>query len=152
MVFAAWDAITVIGEELIMSEIGEFLGWVTVVCYIISICTFIVKQGNKLFISRLPKESQIKKYYMLLMKLIIKCHMYFGISAGIFAVIHYFVQTSSGHDSVTGTILMVAMVITVIIGATVKFTKGSARKHILVVHRTAVAFVLLMVILHLIIH
>jgi len=135
-----------------MHEIGEFLGWVTVACYLVSVCTFAVKWIHKFLISKLPRESKAKKYYMLFMRYVIRFHMYFGMGAGVFAVIHYFVQTSSGNDSVTGTILTAAMVITVILGAMIKAVKGSGRKYILILHRTVVVFVLIMGILHLLIH
>jgi len=135
-----------------MDEIGEFLGWVTVVCYLVSICTFIVKRINKLLISGLPRESKVRQCYSIFMKYIIKYHMYFGIGAGTFAVIHYFVQTSSGHDSLTGTILAASMVITVLFGVVIKLVKGEGKKKILPVHRTVVAFVLVMGILHLVMH
>ena len=82
-----------------MDEIGGFLGWVTVVCYLVSICTFIVKRINQFLISGLPRESKVRQYFSIFMKYIIKYHMYFGVGAGAFAVIHYFVQTSSGHES-----------------------------------------------------
>lgn len=135
-----------------MHEIGGFLGWVTVVCYLISICTFIVKRVNKIFIARLPRESKVREYYMLFMKYIIKWHMYFGIGAGAFAVIHYFIQTSSGHDSITGTVLMASMVVTVSFGAAIKLIRGTVKKKLLVAHRCVVVFVLVMGILHLLVH
>jgi len=135
-----------------MDEIGGFLGWVTVVCYLVSICTFIVKRINQFLISGLPRESKVRQYFSIFMKYIIKYHMYFGVGAGAFAVIHYFVQTSSGHDSLTGTILAASMVITVLLGAVIKMIKGAGKKKILPLHRTVVAFVLVMGILHLVMH
>ena len=72
--------------------------------------------------------------------------------AGAFAVIHYFIQTSSGHDSITGTVLMASMVVTVSFGAAIKLIRGTVKKKLLVAHRCVVVFVLVMGILHLLVH
>lgn len=135
-----------------MNEIGEFLGWLTIVCYCVSICTFIVKRINTYAISRLPKESTVRQYFMIFMKLIVRYHMYFGIGAGVFAVIHYLVQTSSGETSLVGTILTGAMVLTVLLGIVIKTVKGTKKKSVMKVHRLVVTFVLLLIIIHLIVH
>ena len=44
------------------------------------------------------------------------------------------------------------MVITVLFGVVIKLVKGEGKKKILPVHRTVVAFVLVMGILHLVMH
>ena len=135
-----------------MKDFGEFLGWVTVVLYAVSVCTFIVKRLNTLVIAGLPKESPVKKYYAVLMRFIVKYHMYFGIGAGAFAAIHYFIMTTSDDGSLTGTILAASMVLTVLIGVIVKMTKGTAGKNVLKLHRCVVMFVFAMVAVHLIFH
>jgi hypothetical protein len=44
-----------------MGELGEFLGWLTGVCFIVSVCNYVVKRVNKWWIVKLPKTSSVRR-------------------------------------------------------------------------------------------
>ena len=54
-----------------MGELGEFLGSVTGILFFIALLNYPVKWINKRWISKLPKESGVKKAYQAVMKILV---------------------------------------------------------------------------------
>ena len=133
-----------------MEEFGKFLGWVTVVCFGLSVLNYVVKKLNFVLRKKLDKEAPVLVMYTKLMKLIIRYHLYFGIGAGVFALLHLCLQLSAGRISLTGLIAVTLMILTVVCGILLKKTGAAARKKVLYVHRSLVVMVILVVIVHLI--
>ena len=88
---------------------GEFLGWATVVCSALAIGDFIFKRLNKVVTGYLPRESQFRDYYKLLLKLFIRFHKLFGLAAVTFAVIHFLSQYLGGDIAITGVIAVCSL-------------------------------------------
>ena len=55
-----------------MEEFGKFLGWVTVVCFGLSVLNYVVKKLNFVLRKKLDKEAPVLVMYTKLMKLIIR--------------------------------------------------------------------------------
>ena len=54
-----------------VGELGEFLGSVTGILFFIALLNYPVKWINKRWISKLPKESGVKKAYQAVMKILV---------------------------------------------------------------------------------
>ena len=132
-----------------MGEFGEFLGWVTAVFFGVAVLNFFVKRINKMYISKLPKESSVKKYYIMLMKIIVKYHRWFGMGAGAIVLIHMPVQIFGEYASVTGIAAAVLLVLTALLGIIMHF---GHKPNLVKVHRVVCALAVIALIVHLLFH
>jgi phosphatidylserine synthase len=120
-----------------MGELGEFLGWLTGVCFIVSVCNYVVKRVNKWWIVKLPKTSSVRKVYQTLMKLVVRYHRYFGIGAAAAVATHLFVQLRWEFPSVTGITAASLLALTAVLG--IAMIAGVRSKTLLNVHRVTAA-------------
>jgi len=126
---------------------GEFLGWVTAVCFIAALCNYVLKRVNKRWIMAMPKESEFKKAYQTLMKFIVKNHRYIGIAAAVAVAVHMPVQVLGEFASVTGITAASLLVLTALLGIVMFY--GHKGK-LVTVHRYAAAGALLAFLAHVI--
>ena len=131
-----------------MEELGEFLGWVTGICFGASVLTFVVKRVQRMWIASLPKESKLRQIYQKIMQFVIKYHRYFGIGAAAAVSIHLLVQLSRQPPSYNGDIAAGLLLLTAILGAWMLYgRKGKLIK----IHRAAALGGLAAFLLHLVI-
>lgn len=122
---------------------GEFLGWCIVVTYAVAMLNFALKRINKYYISKLPKEKEnIKNYFKLIMKPIIKYHRYFGLLAILALTVHFLYIYLNYWISPTGVFAAISMVILVALGLYGYLIKKGKKGNWLFLHRI-VAFVLI---------
>ncbi len=126
---------------------GEFLGWVTAVCFIAALCNYVLKRINKHWIAGMPKESGFKKAYQALMKFIVRNHRYIGIAAAVAVAVHLPVQVTGEFASVTGIIAASLLIVTVVLGIVMFY--GHKGK-LVTVHRYAAAGTLIAFLAHVI--
>jgi len=119
-----------------MGELGEFLGWVTGVCFIAAVLNYVVKRVNRRWVAPLPKESSFRRLYQKLMRLVVKYHRYVGIGAAAVAAVHLLVQITWKFPSVTGLITAALLIATAVLGSLLLFGHKS---RLLVPHRIAAA-------------
>lgn len=117
-------------------EFIGFLGWVTAISFGLAISNYFVKWINKNIVPMVPEN--LKKFvplYQRVMKLIIKYHKWFAITAIVAVGTHFFIAVSSGFLSATGLISAVFMVLLVLVGAYGTYIKGRKKGLWLVIHR-----------------
>jgi hypothetical protein len=129
---------------------GEFLGWATVVCSALAIGDFIFKRLNKVVIGYLPKESQFRDYYKLLLKLFIRFHKLFGLAAVTFAVVHFLTQYLGGEIAITGVIATCSLALMGVTGIILAVVHVGSRSLRLNIHRCVCAAMILAVAIHVI--
>jgi NADH:ubiquinone oxidoreductase subunit 3 (subunit A) len=126
---------------------GEFLGWVTAICFIAALCNYVLKRVNKRWIAGMPKESAFKKAYQTLMKFIVRYHRYIGIAAAVAVAVHLPVQVTAKFASVTGITAASLLVLTAVLGIAMYY--GHKGK-LVTVHRWAAACALAAFLVHVI--
>ena len=61
------------------AEMGEFLGYLIIICYALAVLNYFVKFINKRFRNTLSKNKKFYAIYMQIMKFIIKRHKIFDL-------------------------------------------------------------------------
>jgi len=130
-----------------MEKMGEALGWIAAVCYFVSVANFFVKRVFRAGIAGLPKDSAFKRGYQLFMKLIVKYHRYFGMAAGVFALVHLCWQIVSVRVSYSGVLAAAIMAVTAILGIFIAYRRKGGLTGI---HRPMAMAVLAVVLFHMI--
>lgn len=130
-----------------MSELGGFFGWLTFVCYLLSLINQPCKLVYKKYILQMDKENDIRKVYQMLMKFLVKYHKLFGITAGSMAVAHLVLQILFERVSFVGIAATILMFLTGFMGMLVAYGHHSK---ILKIHRPVAYSVLIVVAVHLI--
>ena len=131
-----------------MGEWGELLGSVTGICFFLALLNFPVKWINKRWISKLPKQSGVKKAYQAVMKFLVQKHRFFAFGAVIALAVHLYLQLTYRWLSVTGMIAGGLLILTVSLGATLFFRHKGTRGPLFQVHRIAALSVLVAFAIH----
>lgn len=131
-----------------MGELGEFLGSVTGILFFIALLNYPVKWINKRWISKLPKESGVKKAYQAVMKILVQKHRYFAFGALATVAVHLYLQLTYRWLSVTGMIAAGLLLLTVALGANLFFRHKGKRGLLFQVHRIAALSVLVAFAIH----
>jgi len=129
-----------------MGELGEFLGWLTGVCFAAAVLNYVVKRVNRRWIAPLPKESPVRRGYQPLMRLVVQYHRYFGVGAAVVAASHLIMQIQWAFPSVTGIIAASLLIVTAVLGSVLLC--GHKRK-LIVPHRIFAAAGFAAFVLHL---
>lgn len=130
-----------------MEKFGELLGWIAAVCYFVSVANLFVKRIFRMWIAKLPKDSAFKKAYQTFMRLIVKYHRYFGMAAGVFAVIHLCWQLLNVRASWSGILVAALMAVTAVLGIAVAYGR---KKDLTKVHRPLALILLAVILFHMI--
>lgn len=130
-----------------MNELGELFGWIAAVCYFISVANYFVKRIYKNRIVKLPKDSSFRALYQKFMRLIVRTHRYFGMTAGVFALVHLCWQLTYARLSYSGVAAAALMAVAAILGVAVAY---GHRTKLLKAHRPVAMTILAVVIFHLI--
>lgn len=99
-----------------MGEFGGFFGWTIVVCYGIAVLNYVFKFLNKKFSSTIKKNDIVKKYFNMLLKLIVKYHKIFGSLTILFILVHFLIMYSTIGIKISGLIVATVMLIEIISG------------------------------------
>ena len=124
---------------------GEFLGFLIILFYALTISKYVFKLITKYFGERLSKYKKFYEIYRKINMIITKYHKIFGFSTIIFILIHFFVQFSNYGLSITGLIAALLMLFQILIGLYGVLTK-KINKNWRLVHKV-IAFVILIAIL-----
>jgi len=131
-----------------MEEFGDFLGWASFAFYIVSLANYFIKLTGRLLIPHLGNLPTVKNFYIkIVMRIFVRDHKYFGIAAGILALVHFIVRYISGMTSVIGLISTIMMLLTMILGITI-LAAGRNNPKIKNIHRACCACVLIVMIIH----
>ncbi len=118
-----------------MDELGNLLGTLTGIGFTLALLNYPVKWINKRWISSLPKQSALKKYYTLIMQVLVKYHRFFGLGAAASLLTHLLLQINFKWISTTGLIAAVLLGANVALGAFGHFKQKRKRGPWLYVHR-----------------
>lgn len=132
-----------------MREIGNLFGTLTGVLFSLALLNYPVKWVNKRWISKMPKDSSVRKGYTAIMRVLVQKHRIFGIGAAIILLIHLILQIKYKWISTTGLVGAVLLLGTVLIGADLFFRHRGSRGALLKLHRTAAVLLLAAVAVHL---
>lgn len=130
-----------------MHELGELFGWIAAACYFVSVANYFIKRIFKARIVKLPKDSSFRTLYQKFMLLIVRTHKYFGMTAGVFAVVHLCWQIVYARVSLTGVLAAALMAVMACLGVAVAYGHKTA---LLKAHRPMALTVLAVVILHIV--
>lgn len=133
-----------------MRELGEFLGWFTVVFFSLSFLNPVVKYVQKTFGKTLLKKETLKKPWQMFMKFIVKNHRLFGLIAALGAVGHFLVQYSRWGFVLSGVVPAVLMLLQGALGYLVSNAKKETKKTLLLVHKIIAVLMVLAIGTHLI--
>ena len=133
-----------------MGKLGDFLGWLTGLCFALALLNYLVKWANKRWGAKLPKDSDLKKNYNTFMKFIIKNHRFFGFGAAISLGIHLFLQITFQWVSVTGLIAAGLLILNVLMGAYLFFKLKGTRGKLFKAHRINTILLIAAVAVHVI--
>lgn len=130
-----------------MHEIGELFGWIAAVCYFVAVANYFVKRIYRDRIAKLPKESAFRTWYQKFMRLLVRTHRYFGMTAGVFALVHLYWQIANVRVSYSGIAAAALMAVSAILGVAAAY--GHKTK-LLEAHRPAALAVLAVILFHMI--
>lgn len=133
-----------------MGEFAEIFGWITVWGFIFEIFNFIVKQFNKRYISKLPREKQkIIDLYRKIMKFIVKYHKVVGVITITAAIAHFAFMLSSARVRLSGLIGIGLMVLLLGLGLYGAYINKNYKGKWLKVHRALAISLGLIIVIHL---
>ncbi len=131
-----------------LGELGEFLGSVTGILFFLALLNYPVKFINKRWISKLPKDSGVKKTYLAIMKFLVQKHRFFALGALATVAVHLYIQLTYRWLSVTGLVAAGLLLFTVLLGANLFFRHKGKRGLLFQVHRLAALSVLVAFAIH----
>ena len=130
-----------------MHELGELFGWIAAVCYFFAVANYFVKRIYRDRVVRLPKDSAFRIRYQEFMRLLVRTHKYFGMTAGAFALLHLCWQLVNVRVSYSGVLAAALMAVTAGIGMAVAY---GHRPKLLKAHRPVAMTVLAVAIFHIV--
>lgn len=132
-----------------MNEIGEFLGIIIIILYVLTVSKYIMRWINKKFEHQLNNNDKLLILFNKIKKIITKYHRLFGISTIIFLLIHFIIQFISTGISITGIIAALFLMFQVALGIYGVNAKHKY-KHWLTIHRIISLVMLLAILIHII--
>jgi len=133
-----------------IKEIGELLGWMIVISYGLTILNFIVKVVNKKYSKQINKSQNVRKYYNLFMKFIVKNHKLFGLLTIIFILSHFFIQFSSKGINITGGIAASIMFTQVLLGVYGAYVSKKRAGTWFIIHKIIAVILVIAILIHII--
>lgn len=129
------------------AEMGEFLGYLIIICYALAVLNYFVKFINKRFRNTLSKHKKFYAIYMQIMKFIIKRHKIFGFATIVFILLHFYVQFSTIGLRISGVAASAIMLLQISLG--IYGSKAKKRgKTWLYLHRSVAAVLLIIIVTH----
>lgn len=104
------------GDMIMFGELGEFLGWLIIISFILTTLNYVVKVVNKKYGKMISKYPILKKGYGMFMKIIVRKHKLFGFLTIVFILTHFLLQFSKFGLSVTGLLAALVMLLQVLMG------------------------------------
>jgi len=127
-------------------SIAKLFGWIVVIGYAVALMNYFVKQINKKYVSKLPKEQKkFKDFYMKIMKFVIKNHKTIGILTSLIIICHFIIIFIKEGISITGLIAVVIMLLVFLLGIFGAYFNKSKERNWVKIHR-ALAFALVLAI------
>lgn len=99
-----------------MGEFGDLFGWAIVICYGLTILNYVLKMLNRKFSSTIKKNDTVKKYFNMILKLIVKYHNVFGFLTILFILVHFLIMYSTRGLKTSGLVVAAIMLIQIISG------------------------------------
>ena len=130
-----------------MEKFGEVLGWIAAVCYFVSVANYFVKWLFRARISKLPKGNAFRGSYQTFMKLLVKYHRYFGMTAGVFALCHLCWQLVNVRLSYSGVLVAAMMAAAAVLGVLIAYGRKTS---LVKAHRPLSLAILAVILFHLI--
>jgi hypothetical protein len=130
-----------------MDKFGSVLGWITAVCYFVAVSNLFIKQIFRTRVAKLPKGNAFKSVYQIFMRIVVKYHRYFGMTAGACALFHLYWQIVNVRVSYSGVLVASLLAVTAVLGI---FTAYGHMSRLVKVHRPAALVVLAVIIFHMI--
>jgi hypothetical protein len=128
--------------------LGRFLGWLIVTGYLLTVLDYFVKLINRKVISKKPPDSQVRKNYMVFMRIIVKYHRYFALGTTIILLVHFIVQYLVWGFYVTGLIAASILILQGCIGAYGTIVRKKKSGPWLYAHRTLAVLLPVAILIH----
>lgn len=92
-----------------MEDFGELLGVLTIFFFILTIMNYLVKLVNRKYSRIIAQHPRIKPLWVILMRVLVRYHKYFGFATLIALLLHFAIQLNFRWVSISG--LMAASVL-----------------------------------------
>lgn len=135
---------------MFLHSFGRFMGWVILTFYILAALNYILKFINKRWISKLPRDSKLRKNYTKVLQFFIKAHPWLGYAAFASVIVHFTIQFRFYGFNVTGFIAGTLMLIQIGIGSFGQWIKKRKRGNWFLVHRGVTLALLVFIAIHII--
>ena len=132
-----------------MEELSGLFGYLIILFYALAVLNFFFKFLNRNFRDKLKINENFYKFFMIILKLLVKYHRYFGGATIILILIHFYLQYIRLDISVTGFLAAGIMILQILLGiyGQVKNPKG---KMWLMIHRGISVLLLITICIHII--
>ena len=132
-----------------MEELSGLFGYLIILFYALAVLNFFFKFLNRNFRDKLKINESFYKFFMIILKLLVKYHRYFGGATIILILIHFYLQYIRLDISVTGFLAAGIMILQILLGiyGQVKNPKG---KMWLMIHRGISVLLLITICIHII--
>lgn len=131
-----------------MKEIGEFLGWLIIISYVLTILNFILKAVNKKYSKKISSSPNFRKYYNILMKFIVKNHKLFGLLTIVFILSHFLVQFLNMGLNIPGLIAAILMLCQIFLGMYGAYINKKRTGLWFYAHRTIAVILAIAILIH----
>lgn len=132
-----------------LKEFGNFLGFLIILFYGLTILNFILKYINKNYKDIIKNNKLLSKYFHVILKIIVKYHKVFGLLTILFILLHFAIQYMYKWISITGIVASIFMVLQVLLGAYGLYTKKRGGKW-LFFHRVISVMIMVTILIHII--
>lgn len=136
-------------RRFILSEIGGFLGWLTVIAYAGTMLNFVLKVVNKKYGKNISSHPDGKKLMSILMKVFVRQHRYWGFAAVLFLLLHFLMQFSQFGISITGVIAATILILQIGLGMYGAYLHKKRAGAWFWVHRFIATLLILGIVIHL---
>ncbi len=130
-----------------LEDLGEFLGYIIIFFYSLTVLNYVVKFINKKFKTQIRKNKSFADSYQKMMRFVVKNHRYFGFLAVFFLLLHFSVQYLTHGLSFTGLAAASLMILQVILGIYGQ-KKKKRGKLWLTIHRSVAVMLLITIAIH----
>ncbi len=133
-----------------MGDYGKIFGWLIIVGVGFSVLNYPIKLISRRWISRLDRESVLRKSYMMIQKPIVKYHRYFAAFASLMMIIHLIVQLQYRWLSTTGVVAAGLLVLNGFVGGYGHYVKKKKKSLWLYIHRFVAFLAVVSIVVHIV--
>lgn len=131
-----------------MSEYGSLFGWLIVTGLVLTLLNYPIKVIYRKFIAGMDKDSQGRKLYSSIQKIIVKYHRFFAAFTSTMMIVHLIIQLQYRWLSWTGLVAAALMVVNGTIGGFGHYVRKKRKTAWFYLHRTVAVLLIAAIVFH----